>query len=295
MTPTDRIESLALPGGRRAVFKPADAWQDGHLALWLNRLRSPGLPRCFGISSPDSRPGFRDLPPVFLESPPQEAQILVEYLEGISLREIPQEDLTSKRLRAWFDQILEALAWIMLGSGLPFVHLDISPENIIITPHGRAALIDFSGGRLLDGSQPASDLTLSGKRGYAAPEVYQGRISPAADLYSLAMSFLSVLAGKPASALDPQSQDRLLRDLGQPLEALLTLCLDEDADKRRDAAAGSLYQEALALVASAGARSGGPPCPYALSDCPFLALARRLAGPPPGSAGRPIDSACMLQ
>lgn len=276
MTPTDRIESLALPGGRRTVFKPADSWQDGHLALWLSRLRAPGLPRCFGISSPDSRPGFQDLPPVFLESPPQEAQILVEYLEGTSLREIPREDLTPERLRAWFDQILEALAWIMLGAGLPFVHLDISPENIIITPQGRAALIDFSGARLLDGSQAASDLVLSGKKGYTAPEVYQGRISPGADLYSLAMSFLSVLAKKPASALDPPSQDRLLSDLGPPLEAILTLCLDEDVDRRLDAAAGSLYQEALASVAPAVPLPGGPPCPYALSDCPFLELARRL-------------------
>ena len=35
------------------------------------------------------------------------------------------------------------------------------------------------------------------------------------------------------------------------------------------------------MAASAGPPPGGPPCPYGLSDCPFLALARHLPDPLP--------------
>ncbi len=284
MKQADKIETIGLAGGQRAVLKPVKAWRQGAVASLLHRIRSPGLPRCFGISGLDDRPDFKDLPLVFLESPAGENQILIEYLEGVSLRDYPPDQVTTDKLLAWFNQILEALAWIMQTSGRLFVHSDISPENIIIGPRDQAGLIDFSDSLLMDGEREAVDLPLFGKKGYAAPEVYQGTISPASDLYSLAMSFLSVLACQPASQLGPKNQEKLLRKLGHPLADLLSDCLKEAPRARMEGIRGTPYAR---LLEDLNLQSRGPSplpdllaegsCPYLASDCPLLDLIRKLS------------------
>ncbi|HZK41822.1 MAG TPA: protein kinase [Clostridia bacterium] len=284
MNQTDKIETIGLAGGQRAVLKPVKAWRQGAVASLLHRIRSPGLPRCFGISGLDDRPDFKDLPLVFLESPARDNQILIEYLEGVSLRDYPPDRLTPDRLFAWFNQILEALAWIMQTSGRPFVHSDISPENIIIGPRDQVSLIDFSDSLLMDEGKKTADLPLFGKKGYAAPEVYQGTISPLADLYSLAMSFLSVLAHQPASQLGSKSQEKLLKKLNHPLADLLAACLKEAPQARLEGVRGTPFAQLLEDLTRQSRRPGPLPdllaegsCPYLASDCPLLDLIRKLS------------------
>lgn len=284
MNQADKIETIRLTGGQRAVLKPAKSWRQGEVALLLHRIRSPGLPRCLGISGLDDRPDFKDLPLVFLESPAGENQILIEYLEGVSLRDYPQEQVTPDRLLAWFNQILEALAWIMQTSGRPFVHSDISPENIIIGPRDQAGLIDFSDSLLMESGMEMADYPLFGKEGYSAPELYQGTISPASDLYSLAMSFLSVLACQPASQLDPKSQDKWLRKLGHPLRDHLAACLKQAPQARLEGIRGTPYAQLVEDLMRRPRRPDPSPdlmagraCPYLVSDCPLLDLVRKLS------------------
>lgn len=87
-----------------------------------------------------------------------------------------------------------------------YLHLDISPDNIIITGSGeeeRAFIIDYNSAidmsHIMD-----SDMYLSIKKGYTAPEVVLGnkrKIGLSSDIYSLIASFYYCMAGKRLSEL----------------------------------------------------------------------------------------------
>lgn len=270
---SNETRDLTLADGQRVVLKEAASWLDGEVACLLHRARSPALPRCLGISLRDPRPAFAPLPLIPLEEGDGDPLILVEYLPGQSLEEYPREDLDPGKLGAWFDQVLDGLAWLIQAGGRPFAHLDLSPDNILIGPDDRAALIDFSSSLLTDKIQNLPPGSLRGKRAYAAPEVFLGQVGPLADLYSLAMSLLSVLAGRPAASLDSSKQKKLLKKLDPALARRVRAAMSEDPLDRLEAVEGTRYGELLSLTRKRPAKPAEI-CSYSLADCPFLDLAR---------------------
>lgn len=75
------------------------------------------------------------------------------------------------------------------------VHCDVKPSNILVTPGGRAKLIDFGIARLQEVA--AADMIDGVTRAYASPE--RCRKQPATladDVYSLAVTLYQLLAGK---------------------------------------------------------------------------------------------------
>ena len=258
-----------MEDGKKTIQKPVAGWADSRVAELLSRIRSPGLPRHFGAV-----PSATDY-------------YLFEYLEGETLRQLPGADLTPANLQRWFDQILDSLALISLFAGLPFAHLDLSPENIVITSQGRACPIDFASSRFLDGKADLPGTARIMTAGYAAPEIYFGRLCPEADLYSLAMSILAAYAGRMAAELEGRVMKKILNQLDRAFAQRLRACLSEDPGLRRPAAAGTLYQAALKIdsrqedkeeeaprgPSSPGLPDGRAACPFLLDDCPFLELA----------------------
>lgn len=261
--------------GLKTIRKPVSAWADSRVAELLSRVRSPGLPRHLG------------------DIPSADGHYTFEYLEGETLRQLPGEELTPANLQRWFDQVLDSLALVSLFAGLPFAHLDLSPENIVITRQGRACPIDFASSRFLDGKADLADSSRVLTAGYAAPEIYFGQLCPEADLYSLAMSVLAVYSGRMAAELDGRLIKKIMNQLGRPLAQKLRACLSEDPALRRPAAAGTLYQAALEIksrqedpreeikteaiqdLSSARPSNTRSVCPFQLDDCPFLELADR--------------------
>jgi eukaryotic-like serine/threonine-protein kinase len=71
------------------------------------------------------------------------------------------------------------------------VHRDVKPANILWEPKkDEAILTDFGvGARLAD---PA---TVAGSLPYMAPEAYDGQVSPAHDVYSLASTLFHLVTG----------------------------------------------------------------------------------------------------
>jgi len=80
------------------------------------------------------------------------------------------------------------------------LHLDISPDNIILLPE-QAMLIDYNSTWNMD-SNLYTDFTFSVKEGYSAPEIYFqdfSQIGYATDLYSVCAIFCQMLTGTKLS------------------------------------------------------------------------------------------------
>lgn len=118
----------------------------------------------------------------------------------------------------------------------PIVHRDLKPSNILRGEDGRFRFVDFGAAtarRRYDGGS-----TVSGTFGYMAPEQFQGRASPASDLYSLAATALVMLTGEeperlPHRGLAIDVEAAVGRAVSHELCRLLEEMLDPNPDSRR--------------------------------------------------------------
>lgn len=303
-TVDDRGFKLAsLDDGRRVVVKHVNGWADLRVASLLHSVRSPYLPRCFGWSMPpkarvsetEDKP-YRHIEylrdqVVMDELPcypmPREVSLLFEWIDGRSLREVDKKELTSSHLERWFDDILEALTWVRYCAGAPFAHLDISPDNIVITHANKAVLIDFAGARILDQDAWTPETSRVYKEGYAAPEIFLGQLSPESDLFSLAMSMLSVWRGETASTMNQSSLQSALRKLDKNFAERLRTCLSEIPESRRAVLRKPWMRSTWELHKKSDLENGDQGsvtektedhCPYTFSTCPFLEVAYIICG-----------------
>jgi len=87
------------------------------------------------------------------------------------------------------------------------IHRDINPSNIIITPEGRLALIDFGIARTHKENQ-TQDTQFLGTPGYAAPEQFGfGQTSASSDIFALGVLFNVMLTGKKLNEAQVSNKD----------------------------------------------------------------------------------------
>ena len=79
------------------------------------------------------------------------------------------------------------------------IHRDIKPGNVIRRADGAYALVDF--GAVRDHLRPEGGSTVVGTFGYMAPEQFQGRASPASDVYGAGATAIALLTGKEPEKL----------------------------------------------------------------------------------------------
>lgn len=107
--------------------------------------------------------------------------IVMEYVEGTTLREALTEKLSRKQREQIFGQLLEAVAAIHRAG---VIHNDLKPENILLTAvDGNVKLLDFG-----LSETPAHFMTrsLGGTRSYASPELRAGKaVDARSDIWSL--------------------------------------------------------------------------------------------------------------
>jgi serine/threonine protein kinase len=138
------------------------------------------------------------------------AYLAMEYLEGLTLGEWLMQSggrIETARALDVATFLIDALH-IVHGAGV--VHRDLKPDNVYLTPQGRALLLDFGGAKQVAmESDKSMDLMLS--NGYAAPEQYQAdasKIGPWTDVYACAATLYRMLTGvTPRGAMERYVED----------------------------------------------------------------------------------------
>ncbi len=151
--------------------------------------------------------------------------IVFEFIEGINLRDLvdrvgplPLADAISYTL-----QISDALAH---AARRDVVHRDIKPSNVLITPEGRAKLVDMGLARLHQVEHSANDLTASGVTlgtfDYISPEQARDprNADVRSDIYSLGCTVYFMLTGRPPFPEGTVLQKLLQHQSDTPLDVL---------------------------------------------------------------------------
>jgi serine/threonine protein kinase len=224
----------------------------------------------------------------YVESP-SGAAIVMELIEGVSLREI----LTSQG-RTTAEAALVVLQGSLLGLAAAhqrgLVHRDYKPENVLVNGDGASKLTDF-GLTVRAGDRPVPAGTLL----YVAPEQLAGApASPAADVYAATATFYECLTGLPPFTGEPGElilKHRLdpvpLDPVPEPLRPLVSAGLAKDPAHRP--------ADAITFVTELGTVAAGVCGPdwadrgrSHLGEAALLLAALWPSGPPPAVQGAEV-------
>ena len=134
----------------------------------------------------------------FRELVVRDAQIalVMELLRGQDLFDaLEPGPLPLERAVEILAQLLEGLAH---AHDQGMIHRDIKPSNVFICDDGRVKILDFGLSRAAEGTQASRSGMLSGTMQYLAPEAFDGKVSPAGDVYAVGLVAWQMLAGRPA-------------------------------------------------------------------------------------------------
>jgi TonB family protein len=202
--------------GQRAVIKliPADTVDaEARSAAWAaaGSLSHPHLVRLLHTGQCQATPA-----PLLYA--------VTEYSGELLSQIIPERPLTSAEVREMLDPILDALSYLH-SKGI--VHGHLKPSNIMV--------VDDQLKISSDDLHLAGEVTRrSGSPDiYAAPECARGRISPAADLWSLGVTLVESLTQHPPVWLRPDEiTPRVPESIEQPFAGIARECLRSDPARR---------------------------------------------------------------
>jgi serine/threonine protein kinase len=144
------------------------------------------------------------------------AYIVMEYLEGISLKQFLQQSGGILDVDTALQIILPVADALEEIHSKGTIHRDVSPDNIFITAENKVKLIDFGAARLSAGDKEET-LSVILKPGFAPPEQYRSKSKQGAftDIYALGATLYRLVTG----VLPEESVDRLFDDsLKRPSE-----------------------------------------------------------------------------
>src|SRR5579862_6241846 len=295
-----RIVECLGEGGMGVVFRAEDPRLERDVALKVlkpDTLHDEGSKQRFRLEARAlSRLLHPNIATLFDFDSDRDVDFLVlEFVPGESLaRTLLNGPLPETRARAIALDVIEGL---QAAHEEGIVHRDLKPGNVIITPRGRAKVLDFGLAHVMPGATGLTQSTfingpsaLVGTVPYMSPEqVRHGRAEASSDLYALGALLFEMTTGRrPFGGNDVLSllyqiahePAPLLRvvcpGLSPELEAVVARCLEKEP-LRRFSDAGAL------LRALRGESSNGVSPTRAASS-----------GAPDSGAGRGIRSLVVL-
>jgi serine/threonine protein kinase len=147
--------------------------------------------------------------------------LVMEYIQGMNLREFAARSrLDSTRIRRIMAEIADAVSHAHRQG---ILHLDLKPENVMVTITGTCKLIDFGMGWLFRHRDADKPKLIAGTFEYMSPEQLRGETgnwSPATDVYGLGGILCYLLTGHPPLPQRDCPHSRVERELELTLEEL---------------------------------------------------------------------------
>ncbi len=168
-----------------------------------------------------NHPGLVRVTDIFEEN--GTAYFVMDYIDGRSLADIVKAEgaLSEARALGYIRQVCAALNYVHSNNRL---HLDIKPNNIMVTGNDRAILIDFGASKQYDEASGENTSSLLGLTpGYAPPEQNDCDVKkfyPATDIYALGATLYDLLTGiTPPSSNKRISEEEELKPLPLAISA----------------------------------------------------------------------------
>ncbi len=219
--------------------------------------------------------------------------LVMNHVDGLDLRDwreelTPHLEFPAERravLRV-LEQLAEVLDWLHSGAATPsgrtVIHGDLSPGNVMVNADGQATLVDFGLSKLATEHQTAEPWLTPG---FAAPEVYEGKRSPAADRYAFGALayFLLSAQSPPGTAEELRDAFGALPRLGalpqERLDRLLTLFAPRP-ERRPHTLTEWVREVRLVALRTSGAAAASPSVPPPPPLPPATAPRRRTVREP---------------
>ena len=180
-----------------------------------------------------------------------ETYIVMEYIEGQRLQELtPPQGQAPENVVRFGIQIADALAHAHRHG---VIHRDLKSANVVVTPEGRAKVLDFGLARGLS-PQRLTDLSVSqapvtaegvvaGTLAYLAPEVLRGEQADArSDIWALGIVLYEMATGAPpfagatgfelCAAILHGAPSALPARIPESLQDVIRRCLSKDPSQR---------------------------------------------------------------
>ncbi|UWM49075.1 phosphotransferase [Streptomyces carpaticus] len=222
--------------------------------------------------------------------------LVMNHVDGLDLRdwraELSAELALPAERRAvlrTLEQLAEVLDWLHSGAATPsgrtVIHGDLSPGNVMVDANGQATLVDFGLSKLATEHHTAEPWLTPG---FAAPEVYEGRRSPAADRYAFGALAYFLLGGQSPPTTPEELRAAFGALPGAGSSAPLLRLFEARPERRPHSLTGWVRELRAASAPTGGGAS--PPLPPSLPPPPPFEpvpapAPRRLRGVPLLAAG----------
>ncbi|MEW4568591.1 protein kinase [Tautonia sp. JC769] len=281
----DRLDSFEIQqaigvGGMGAVFRALDVRLDRFVAL---KVLPPGqsheaenVRRFYQEGRAAARLDHENIARVFTIGQDKSLHyIAFEYIDGTTIRQRVEQRGPLPVAEA-INFTLQIAGALVHASERGVVHRDIKPSNIIVTPHGRAKLVDMGLARRFEREGADEGLTQSnmtlGTFDYISPE--QARdprsVDVRSDLYSLGCTIYHMLTGQPpfpggtvlqkllSHREEPAPDVRVLNPaVPSDLATIVLKLMAKDPDRRYQTPE-QLVRDLLTLAGALGLRSISP-------------------------------------
>jgi hypothetical protein len=163
----------------------------------------------------------------------QSGQYLVmELVKGIELgRLLKQRGDPGLPVNLATEYVRHACEALQYVHDQQIVHRDVKPQNLILGEHG-VVLVDFGIARLMDEDESQGTVGIGTPR-FMAPEVLAGgSVSPRTDVFGVAATLWTLIAGRAPRYADPTALSSIAPDVTPELERTISAGLEMIPERR---------------------------------------------------------------